>query len=187
MRDHFKFRKENQLKKDDKSLKGSWDARAKELCDKINLDDNYYTTSSCSGRVVLLRDSKEKRDDLFVFVSHDLIILEGLKDVLSNVSGNDLVYFKCDPVILHVACRTLEDAQKLIDVAVRDAGWKRCSVIGMGKRIMVELNATGKLEFPIVREGKVLVDDDYLELIVREVNLKLESSWDRIERLYKSL
>ena len=187
MRDHFKFRKENQLKKDDKSLKGSWDGRIVDLCEGINLKDEYYTTSSCSGRVVLLRDSREKRDDLFVFVSHDEISFEKLKEVLLGISGSDMIYFKCDPVIIHVACRNLEDAQRLIDVAVRDAGWKRCSVIATGKRFVVELNATGKLEFPVVKDGKGLVDDDYLQLIVSEANKKLKSSWERIEKLYKSL
>jgi tRNA wybutosine-synthesizing protein 3 len=186
MRDHFKFRKENQLKKDDKSLKGSWDSRIIDLCEGINLKEEYYTTSSCSGRVVLLLDSREKRDDLFIFVSHDEISFEKLKEVLSGISGSEMIYFKCDPVILHVACQTLEDAQNLIDIAVRDAGWKRCSVIGTGKRFVVELNSTGKLEFPIYH-NKILVDDDYLRLIVSEANKKLKSSWERIEKLHKSL
>ena len=182
MRDHFLFRKENQLRKTDKSLKGDWDERIRDLCEAINKKDNYYTTSSCSGRIVILKDSKIKSDDLFIFVSHDEINFEDLKKALDKIEGDDLVYFKQDPVILHVACKTLKDAQRLIDVAVRDAGWKRCSIISTDKRFMVELNSTEKMEFPIYF-GKVLVSDDYLRLIVSETNKKLKQSWGKITRL----
>jgi len=186
MRDHFEFRKENQLSKDDKSLKQSWDSRIKDLCDKINESDKYYTTSSCSGRVVLLKSSKEKTDDLFVKVWHDIINFEELKSELDKIESNELIYFKQEPVILHVACRTLEDAQDLLDIAVKKAGWKRCGILASDKRFVVELNSTEKLEFPIYKD-KVLVDDDYLKFVISEANNRLKSSWDKISRLQQCL
>lgn len=184
MRDHFEFRKKEQLKKTDKSLKQSWDERIVNLCTKLNSKDNYYTTSSCSGRVVLLKDSKIKSDDLFLFVSHDKINFEKLKSELNNINTSELFYFKQDPVILHIACRTLQDAQELIDIATKQAGWKRCGILASDKRFIVELNSTEKLEFPIFH-NKILVSDDYLKVIVEEANKKLQSSWDKIEKLEK--
>ena len=184
MRDQFQFRKQNQLKKDDKSLKNSWDEKIISLCDKLNLSDSYYTTSSCSGRAVLLIDSKEKRDDLFIFVSHKETSFDELKLSLEKIENNDLIYFKQDPVILHVACKTLEDSQKLIKLA-QEAGWKRCGIISSDKRFVVELNATDKLEFPIFK-NRILIDDDYLKLIVNEANKKLKSSWEKIKKLEDS-
>jgi len=180
-RDQFSFRKENQLKKDDKSLKGSWDVKIKNLCNKINNLDDYYTTSSCSGRVVLLKDSKEKRDDLFIFVSHNEINFNDLKEVLGKIENNNIIYFKQDPVILHVSCRTIENCQDLINKAMK-AGWKRNGIISSDRRFIVELNATDKLEFPIWKD-KILVSDDYLKLVISEANKKLKSSWGKIERL----
>src|SRR3989338_2904678 len=109
VRDHFAYRKSEQLKKGDKSLKQSWDLRINKLCEKINNSDDYYTTS-CSGRVVILKDFLEKLSDLFIFVSHDEISFEKLKLILEKLEGDDLIYFKQDPVIIHVACRSLEDA-----------------------------------------------------------------------------
>ena len=184
-RDQFSFRKSNQLNKTDKSLKQGVDSRIANLCNAINMKENHYTTSSCSGRVMLLKASKEKRDDLFVFVNHDLISFESLKKELKKLEGcGDLIYFKQEPCILHVACRSLEDAQKLIDLAVREAGWKRCGILGSDKRFLVELNSTEKLEFPIYH-NKVLVDDNFLKMIVGESNKKLNLSWDKIDRLQK--
>src|SRR3989344_6879060 len=128
MRNQFLFRKENQLKKTDKSLKQSWDKKIISLCDKINKLENYYTTSSCSGRIVLLKDSEEKRDDLFIKVWHNEISAGEIKETLNKIKGNELIYFKQEPVILHVACSNLENAQKLMNLAM-NSGWKRNGVI----------------------------------------------------------
>src|SRR3989344_4354595 len=106
VRDNFLFRKENQLKKIDKSFKGSYDKKIIDLCGKINLKDNYYTTSSCSGRVVFLKQDKQKKKDLFVRVWHNLISFNDLKKALDEIEKNklnELIYFKLDPAIIHIS------------------------------------------------------------------------------------
>jgi len=180
-RDQFEFRKQNQLNKNDKSLKHSWDIRIVKLCDKINKLPNYYTTSSCSGRVLLLKDCKEKRDDLFVKVWHDEIKLKEVKKILESIKQKGMFYFKQEPCILHVACKDLESAQKIHDLA-KLSGWKRCGIIASNKRFIVELNATSKLEFPIIDKGRILVEDEFLEVVVREGNKRLGRSWEGIKR-----
>lgn len=184
MVDQFLRRKKQQLAKNDRSLKNSWDERIKFLCELINKNENYYTTSSCSGRVLILIDSKEKRDDLFLFVSHDLIKFNEFKKILEAGKNKTkkLVYFKCEPVILHVACRTLTDSQKLHYLA-KESGWKRCGIIASGNRFIVELNATERLEFPIINNGNILINDSFLELVIKESNKKLKLSWEKIKRL----
>lgn len=181
--DTFNRRKKNQLEKADKSLKQSWDKPILDLCNKINEFENYYTTSSCSGRILLIIDSKEKRDDLFVFVSHNTINLNELKKAIEETNkSKKLIYFKQDPCILHIACRSLEDAQKIHDLA-KLAGWKRCGIIASKDRFVVELNATERLEFPIINKGVLLVDDNFLNLAIEEANKKLKSSWEKINKL----
>ena len=184
MRDHFIFRKNNQLKKTDKSLKQNWDKKIANLCELINKTENYYTTSSCSGRILMLIDSKEKRDDLFIKVWHDELTLNELKKALSNIKTKEIIYFKQEPCILHIACRDIKDAQKMIDLGIL-AGWKRSSFISSRKRFVVELNATEKIEFPILNHGKILVKDDFLKIVVSEANKKLKTSWEKIKRLEK--
>ncbi len=181
-RDNFVFRKNNQLGKADKSIRQEWDERIAGLCELINCFDNYYTTSSCSGRVLLLFDSREKRDDLFLKVWHDEIDFEDLKKVLGGIDSLQMIYFKQEPCILHVACRSLEDAQKMHDLG-KAAGWKRCGIIASDKRYVVELNASEKLEFPVFADFKVLVSDEFLKVVVSEANKKLERSWERISKL----
>jgi len=186
MKDHFSYRKSEQLKKIDKSSKGSWDSKIINVCDKINKKEDYYTTSSCSGRNLIIEEAKEKRDDLFNFVSHDLISFEELKDSLVKIKSTKLFYFRVDPCIIHVACRTLEYAQKLHDIA-KDAGWKRSGIIASNNRFVLELNGTNRIEMPIMNGGKLIVDDNFLEVLVKEANRKLKISWELIDKLEKSL
>ena len=179
----FQKRKQDVLSKIDKSSKQSWDEKILKLCEKINSLENYYTTSSCAGRVVIMIDSAKKQEGLFLNVYHDEISLEGLKRDLNKIGRAEIIKFKQDPCILHVACETLEDAQSLLD-KVKLAGWKRSGIIASGKRFVCELNGTEKLEFPIISEGKILVGDDFLKVVVEKSNWNLEKSWGKIDKLF---
>ena len=178
----FLKRKKDILSKSDKSSKGNWDKKISKLCEKINKKEDYYTTSSCSGRVVIMIDQEKKGKNLFIKVYHDLINLKRLKNDLDKITKGDLIKFKQEPCILHVACKSLEDAQKLLTKA-KLAGWKKSGIIASGKRFVIEINATEKLEFLIMNKGKLLVNNEFLELIVRRCNENLNKSWEKIKRL----
>ncbi|MFA6022626.1 MAG: hypothetical protein WC781_00900 [Candidatus Pacearchaeota archaeon] len=184
MVEQFLRRKNQQLSKNDRSIKQEVDEKIKDLCEKINKSDKYYTTSSCSGRILLLRDIKEKRNDVILNAWHGKITFNELKNAIENISNKGTIYLKQEPCILHIACKTLEDAQKLIDLANVKAGWKRCGIISLN-RIIVELNTSERLELPIIKDEKLIVDDSYLNLIIDEANKRLVSSWEKIERFDK--
>ena len=176
MSDKFIQRKKEILSKKDKSGIGEWDKHIVELCEKINYFDNYYTTSSCSGRIAVIKDIPNERGGLFEFVSHDLI--DGLD--LSEKKGD--LKFKSEPPILHVACRSLEDAEELLEKA-REVGWKRSGIISLGKNIIVELLSTEKLEFPLMKDGKLLVSEEFLEIVLDKSNENLKKGWEKISLL----
>ena len=71
--------KKTKLGKDDKSSKGEWDERIKELCGKINSNNDYITTSSCSGRILLMIEGFEKKPGLFLFVTHEKTSFDEIK------------------------------------------------------------------------------------------------------------
>jgi tRNA wybutosine-synthesizing protein 3 len=179
----FEERKQMQLNKKDKSSIGSWDKKIVGLCNKINKKKNFYTTSSCAGRVVLLRASDVKIENAFLFRSHDKIKFTELKNALFEVGQNykGLVEFQQTSGIMHVACKTLEEAFELMNKA-KLAGWKRSGVMG-GRRNMVEINSTESMSFPIMDKGIILVGDDFLKLIVKIANEKLGRGWDKIGKL----
>jgi tRNA wybutosine-synthesizing protein 3 len=174
--------KKKQLLKEDKSNIGEWDKKIADLCNKINKKTNYYTTSSCSGRVVLLKASEEKQPGAFLFRTHNRISFLKLKNALLNVKYEGLVEFQMTSCIMHVACLTLSDAQELVTLA-KLAGWKRSGIMAIGKRFMVELHSTESMSFPIMNNKVILVDDNFLKLVVEIANNKLERVWKKIEKL----
>jgi tRNA wybutosine-synthesizing protein 3 len=179
----FQQRKQDVLSKEDKSCIGKWDERIKELCDKINSLDNYYTTSSCSGRIMILKDSDKKGPGLFEFVSHDLVDFETFGKKIKNLKGD--FKFKQEPPIIHIACEGLDDAEKLLRMA-QETGWKRSGIISLRRNIIIEIIGTRKIEFPLVKNGELLVNEKFLEIIVEKSNENLEKGWKFISKLEKS-
>jgi len=182
----FNRRKDDCLKKDDKSSIGSWDPHILRLCEKINKKANFYTLSSCAGRIVLIKNLVKKGPDMFVFRSHEKVSFSELKKALENYKGKDNLMFKQETCILHVCCEQLEDAEKLLKIA-REAGWKNSGIMSTQGRIVCELRSTEYLAFPIFVGGKILVDDEFLKVVVSEANEKLERSWQKIRALEKFL
>ena len=96
-RDNFLQRKEAVLSKLDKSSIGGWDKPIQGLCDKVNKSSEFYTTSSCSGRVLIMIEQEKKAKGLFLETSHDLISFDWIKKALIKIekSGNkELIKFK---------------------------------------------------------------------------------------------
>jgi len=185
--DKFDKRKKDVLSKTDKSHKSEWDEKISELCNKINSLEDYYSTSSCSGRVILMIEQDKKSENLFISVYHNKIFLKQLKeDLNSALKIGKKIKFKLEPCILHVSCKRLEQAEIIYNKA-KLAGWKKSGIIGMKNGFNVELNGTDRLEFPIINENKILVSEEFLKIIVEESNKKLEKSWSKIKKLEKLL
>ncbi|MBW3019386.1 hypothetical protein KY329_04350, partial [Candidatus Woesearchaeota archaeon] len=55
--------KKNALTKLDKSTKGSIDEPVIPILNLINSMNDYYTTSSCSGRIMIMEPSEERHVD----------------------------------------------------------------------------------------------------------------------------
>jgi len=97
-----------------------------------------------------------------------------------------MIEFQQTTCILHVACDNLKGAQELVNKA-KISGWKHSGIMnsGFGKsnRIMVELHSTEKISFPVMNKGRLLVDDVFLKIVIKEANNKLERTWEKIKKL----
>jgi len=186
--DNFLRAKQGRLRRKDKSSIGGIDKSILGLCDKINKSNDYYTLSSCSGRIVLIRETEDKQAGLFIFSSHKKISFNELKKELERIKGKEkgLIYLKQEPCVLAVSCRNLVCEQELLNKA-RRVGWKKSGIITTSGKFVVELFSTERIDVPIMNKGKILVDDNYLKLVLKEANSKLERTWDKIEKLERSI
>lgn len=188
--DYFQQRKKSILLKKDKSSIGEWDKKIIPLCNNINKFPQYYTTSSCSGRIVLMIDQNKKAENLFIKQYHEKISFNQLRKDLERIIKDKkllkkLIKFKQEPMILHIACYNLEDATYLMKIAQTKAGFKKTGIIAIDKRIILEINSSEKIEFPIINKGKILVGDNFLKLIIKKSNMNLEKNWLKIKILQK--
>ena len=182
----FEKNKRDILSKLDKSKKRSIDKDIKKLVELINSLPNYFTTSSCSGRILLIEKKSYKKQDIrFVFAEHKEADFKGVKKSLEKLPKNDL-WFKQESIIMHICCKTLGDAKSLLSV-IRDLGMKRAGIISLSKKIIIEVVGTEAMETVIAKGGKLLVDDCYLENLVKEGNRKLIRNRKKINELYKEV
>jgi tRNA wybutosine-synthesizing protein 3 len=162
--------KKNALTKLDKSTKGSIDKPIIPILDAINSMADYYTTSSCSGRIMIMEPSEERHVD-WLYVTHGKITTEDVKKHMTPSS-----WIKQTGIILHIACRTLEAAEKMLK-GLRDAGFKRTGIIST-KKCIIELLSTESMAAPLKN-----ATDDYLEVLVDEANKLMDRTNNSLERL----
>lgn len=180
----FLIQKKNFLSKPDKSGIGRIDKAIRPLLDRINRNDSFYTTSSCAGRIVLMKETGKKQENVFVFVSHDKVRKRDIQKALSK-RFNEIIYLKAEPCILHVACKDAESAQKIVTLA-RQSGWKKSGIISLKEgKVMAELVSTEALSAPVY-ERTILVHDNYLDVLVKECNKKLTQTRGKITKLQRA-
>ena len=170
------------LSKKDKSNKGGIDIPIKHLIETINRKENYFTTSSCSGRIVIIIEPKSglKKDVDFLYETHAKASLKALKSRLKSKEKHTL-WFRFEPMILHVNCKTLDDANGLVEKA--QPFFKHSGIIAAKKKTILEIRGSEFIEAPIAKDRKSLVDDGYLKTLVNEANKKLRRTHEKINAL----
>ncbi|XP_063795147.1 tRNA wybutosine-synthesizing protein 3 homolog isoform X2 [Pseudophryne corroboree] len=169
----------------DLSKKGSVDKDIEETVRDINLQDCYFTTSSCSGRIILIDESPDlsvvqKQNCSWLFVTHELCSNDDVFAALQKATGNAVLKF--EPFVLHVQCRTLKDAQLLHSVAI-NSGFRNSGItVGKKGKIIMAVRSTHCLEVPLCHQGKCLVSNEYIAFLVQTANQKMGENKKRITR-----
>lgn len=178
------------LSKADLSLKGSVDEDVAEIVQLLNGQEQFFTTSSCSGRIILLEGSingfeVQKRNCRWLLVTHKPCIKDDVIVALRNANGDAVLKF--EPFVLHVQCRQLQDAQILHSVAI-DSGFRNSGItVGKRGKTMLAVRSTHGLEVPLSHKGKLMVTEDYIDFLLKIANQKMEENKNRIERFYSCL
>ncbi len=177
---YFRNNKKTFLAKSDKSKKGGIDEKIIPLLDTINALPDYYSTSSCSGRVYLWKGTGKKSETQWLKVSHELIE----EDFFDGHEEKDLVWLRLEAVILHIACKNLETAHALLEKARKF--YKKSCILSASAKIIVEIRGSEFMEMPLYKEGELLFSGDLLWL-KGIINQKLEKVWKDTEKLRKIL
>jgi len=184
MFDSFVKEKADFLTKKDKSRKGSIDKGILKLVNEINSKGNYYTTSSCAGRIVLIEmRSSKKYECHWILAKHEKVKFYETANALKNHKSNNEVWLKQQPLILHVACRNLDSAKVLLNCARKI--FKRAGIISItGNKIMLEVIGTDHLD-TLIKKGKIIPDEKYLKELVKSANGNFEDNKKKIRGFLK--
>ncbi len=176
----FLSQKKTYLAKMDKSKKGSIDEKAVLLLTKINEMKDYYTTSSCSGRVYLWKGTGKKSETEWLKVSHEPID----EDFFQTDERQEVVWLRLEGFILHVACSNLEAATALLEKARQF--YKKSCLLSASSKFIVEIRGSEFMEIPLYKDGKLLFCGD-LEWLKDLINTKLEKMWEGMEKFRRSV
>mmetsp|Transcript_20573 Transcript_20573/g.33401 ORF Transcript_20573/g.33401 Transcript_20573/m.33401 type:complete len:178 (+) Transcript_20573:195-728(+) len=164
---------------------------------------DFYTTSSCSGRISIMSQPLERtKGGKWLLVTHDKINYSEAKEALINLSnfssstaptasvvpmgGEDLVVFRFEPMVLSVECRTLALADRLVQRAIL-CGFRESGISSVKKRVMATIRTSLRLEAPVGKGGRLLVSDEYLQILCALANDKLHQNWIRMDRFHSQI
>jgi len=169
----------------DAKREGKVDPEVLQLLNTLN-SVPYYTTSSCAGRIHLyeIAGFGEKSTVNHLGKWHSEVGSDEFFRAIRDHTKNEL-WLKVQPPIIHVACDDLESANNLLKISY-NSGFKYSSIKSTSP-FLVEITSSEHMELPLGKDGKILVDDNYLTYLHNISNQKLKKSQSKIYRLIKNL
>ncbi|RCV64157.1 tRNA wybutosine-synthesizing protein 3 [Methanophagales archaeon] len=160
------------------------------ILEALNRLDDFYTTSSCSGRVALIciPEIGAKRDAEFIGKWHRAVTKEEVSEAIKAPEKGELWLISQSP-ILHVSCRGLEKAKALLRVAI-ESGFKYSGIKSISKdngKIMVEIMSTERMDVPLGKDDVFFCSESYMDYIVSKANFMLTRGKVKLKRLYYGL
>jgi len=158
------------------------------LCNFLTKSKNYFSASSCAGRITLVGlDMKEsKKESAFHRKWHRKVKFSEVKDGIESYSG-EVLWFKQEPIIFHLGTNNLENAKKVL-VACEKAGVKRSGVkVAKEGKFIVEIVGTHQINTPVREHSDTKIDDNYLKYLVKKANQKFDKNKKSLKKMEKEM
>ncbi len=186
----FDKRKKSILRELEKEIeRESIDHDVLPLIQRVNSHRDLVTTSSCSGRIILIivpREGGKKKDAVIIKKWHEITSFQEIWKEINLINTEKTVWLITQPLILHVLTRNLDTAKKLLS-ASRKAGFKKVGIISFSEKVTVQIEGHQIINLPVMDEGKILVTSDYLRKVVDICNIKLKEIKESLKRLEKEI
>ncbi|MBA7536440.1 hypothetical protein ES705_28704 [subsurface metagenome] len=170
---------------------GGADEEVAGIIEKINGFEGFFTTSSCSGRIALIRlpEIGAKREAEFIGKWHRAVTKEEVLEAIKTTEKGEIWLLSQSP-ILHVACRSLEKAKTLLRIAI-ESGFKYSGIKAISNsnskdngKVVVEILSTERMDVPLGKDGMTFCSESYMEFILSKANFMLERGKGKLKRFY---
>ena len=130
------------------------------ILDIINQSDNYYTSSSCAGRIVLLEIPVigDKKNAKFLGKWHSTIKKDEILNSVKKAKKGQLWLLAQSPII-HIGCKKNNDADQMIKTAIA-CGFKHSGYKSLEDKYVVEVVSTERLDSPIGKDGVLFCNNE---------------------------
>ncbi len=187
---HWEGEKRRRLERLEEAIeRGEVDEPVIPVLEAINEHPDWCTTSSCSGRVIVLHepDIGDKTRSEFLAKWHHPPEPEDIARAVERAPDRGITWVKAQPPLIHVMCNGLEAALELRATATR-AGFKATSIRSIkGPKAIVEIIGGERMDVPAVVEGRPCLRPDAWEPVARLAARLLRRGHERLERLLEEV
>ncbi|WP_297420966.1 hypothetical protein [Thermococcus sp.] len=158
------------------------------LLERLNALDDYFTTSSCSGRISVMEMPYfgDKVNSVWLGKWHREVTVEEVFEAIGKHRSGQLWFLVRSP-ILHVAARTMDDAVKLLNFAI-GLGFKYSNIKSVSHRkLLVEIRSTERMDVPLGEDGELWVSEEYIGRIVNLANAQVRRFKGKLKRLEEEI
>ncbi len=157
------------------------------ILDIINESDDYYTSSSCYGRIVILEipNIGNKKEAKFLGKWHRTINIDEVFSAVKKAKIGQIWFLSQSPII-HITARTNDAADRVMKTAVA-CGFKNSGLKSFGRKLVVEICSTERLDVPIGNNGILFSNRKHLELLTNISNEIFNKSTEKMQKLEKGL
>ena len=157
------------------------------ILNTINDSKDYYTSSSCFGRIVLLEIPSigDKKQAKWLGKWHRGIEPSEVLSAVKSAKAGQLWLLAQSPII-HITAKTNTAADKILKVAIL-SGFKNSGLKSIGKKIVVEVCSTERLDAPVGRNDNLFCNEEHLQLLVDVANEVMEKSTAKLYRFDQKL
>lgn len=165
------------------------------IIEKINTNYDYFTTSSCAGRIVLIQLPQlgDKEAAQFLGKWHREVEVNEVMAAYKKARENITVFLLAQSPIIHVRCKTLKSAVALRNLAI-ESGLKYSTLKSVTlnskcepQKLVVEILSSENIHVPIAKNGRLYPDHDYLSFLVENANQALRRAREKLERFHTVL
>lgn len=169
---------------------GEVDEEILPIVNRINSNPDYFTTSSCAGRITLIEMPKlgDKENASFLGKWHREVECKEVIAALSSATNNTIIFLLAQSPIIHVRCRSTRSAVELRNIAV-ESGLKYSTLKSLTlnsddepQKIVVEILSSENIHVPIARSKRLYPNEDYLAFLVENANQALRRAREKLIR-----
>jgi tRNA wybutosine-synthesizing protein 3 len=163
------------------------DLDIEEIINTINLNKEYFTSSSCSGRIVILElpEIGNKKEAKFLGKWHRDIQYNELIEATKHAKYG-MIWLLAQSPIIHVITNSYSLGDNIIKIAI-NSGFKNSGYKSTNNNIVVEICSTERLDSPIGNNGKLLISDEHLKFLLITSNFIIKRSKTKLKKLKKNL